>query len=208
MPETSNTNFEKLFEIADSQGGLFTSQQAEEAGFSRRMQTYHVQTGDWKREWRGVYRLNFYPQQLSTDLMVWYLWSCNREGKPQGVYSYDTALELHNLSNWTSNRLHMTVPSGFKRRVIPKSLRLHTQDLRHFEITTVTKVQATTPVRTILDLLKAKTIPHHHLMEAWQEARSRGLIVASDLKSAFWSTDERNLLQKLDAESQSYRAAT
>lgn len=207
MPSIS-TNFEKLYEIADSQSGLFTSQQAEEAGFSRRMQTYHAQTGDWKREWRGVYRLNFYPQQTTTDLMVWYLWSSDRDGKPQGVYSYDTALELHNLSTWTSNRLHMTVPSEFKRRVIPKPLRLHTQDLRHFEIATTSKVQVTTPIRTILDLLKVKTVAHHHLIEAWQQARSRGLIVTSDLKSPLWSREELNSLKMLDIESQTYKAET
>src|SRR5581483_6800644 len=144
MVKALKTNFEELYEIADSQGGYFTAKQAASVGYSTRMQTYHVQTGDWEREWRGIYRLHFYPNPRPDDLIVWYLWSSDRSGKPEGVYSHDTALELYELSSWTSNRLHMTVPKDFKRSSIPSPLRLHKAELAKSNITKVGVVAATT----------------------------------------------------------------
>lgn len=204
MAKRLKDSFQQLYEIADSQDGYFTAKQAAAVGYSTRMQTYHVQAGDWEREWRGIYRLRFYPNPRPDDLMVWYLWSSDRSGKPEGVYSHDTALELHELSTWTGKRLHMTVPKGFKRRSVPEPLRLHMTELRHFEITQVGKVAVTTVIRTFLDLLHAGSLQRHHLVEAMQDARKRGLVVPSDLESLFWSAEERELLKTLADESRTY----
>lgn len=208
MAKTLKDNFQQLYEIADSQDGYFTAKQATVVGYSTRMQTYNVQSGDWQREWRGIYRLRFYPNPRPDDLMVWYLWSSNRGGKPEGVYSHDTALELHELSTWTSNRLHMTVPKDFNRRSVPRTLRLHMAELRHFEITQVGKIAVTTVVRTFLDLLHAGSLQRHHLLEAMQDARKRGLIVPSDFENHWWSADDRDLLKGLADESRSYMPET
>lgn len=204
MAKVLKDNFQQLYEIADSQGGFFTAKQAASVGYSTRMQTYNVQTGDWEREWRGIYRLRFYPNVHPDDLMVWYLWSCDRSGKPEGVYSHDTALDLHELSTWTGNRLHMTVPVDFKRRSVPEALRLHKGDLRHYEITQIGHVAVTTVARTLLDLLHAKSVQRHHLVEAMQDARKRGLIVPSDLVNSCWTEGDRKLLKGLDEESRTY----
>jgi predicted transcriptional regulator of viral defense system len=201
---TSKDRFQQLYDIADSQCGMFTAKQAASVGYSTRLQTYHVQTEDWQREWRGIYRLRFYPDLGPRDFMTWYLWSCDRSGNPEGVYSHDTALELHELSNWSGNRLHMTVPKDFKRRVVPKALKLHTGELRHFEITRASRVPVTTPTRTILDLMQANSIPRHHLIEALQDGRKRGLITQSDIMSPFWTDDERRLLKTLADEALTY----
>lgn len=204
MVKLLKDNFQQLFEIADSQGGYFTARQAVSAGYSSRMQTYKVQSGEWEREWRGIYRLRFYPNPRPDDLMVWYLWSADRAGKPEGVYSHDTALELHKLSTWTGKKLHMTVPPGFKRRVVPQALRLHQADLRHFEITQIDRVAVTTVARALLDLLQSKSVPRHHLLEAMQEATKRGLITQSDLVSSWLAADERQLLKQLAEESRTH----
>lgn len=201
-------NFHQLYEIADSQGGFFTAKQAASVGYSTRMQTYHLQAGDWEREWRGIYRLRFYPNPRPDDLIVWYLWSSDRAGKPEGTYSHDTALELHELSTWTGNRLHMTVPKDFKRRLVPRALSLHKAELRHFEVTQIEKVAVTTVVRTFLDLLHGKSTQRHHLLEAMQEARKRGLVVPSDFVNPCWSSEDRKLLKTLADESLSYTTET
>lgn len=193
--------FDQLFEIADSQSGYFTAKQAAQLGYSTRMQTYHVQSGDWIREWRGIYRLRYYPNDRPDDLMVWYLWSSNREGTPKGVYSFDTALEIHQLSTWTSNRLHMTVPKDFRRSVYPKGLKFHRQTLKKKDITVVKGVRVTTAVRTILDLLLANTLSRHHLIEALHDARKTGLITKSDLSKRL-TKEEKNLLSDLQLEMQ------
>ena len=47
--------------------------------------------------------------------MLWYLWSQNRQENPEGAYSHDTALSLHELSDIMPSKLHMTVPKRFRR---------------------------------------------------------------------------------------------
>lgn len=196
--------FQQLYEIADGQYGLFTAKQAASVGYSTRMQTYHVKAEDWLREWRGIYRLRHYPSSGPLDLMTWFLWSSDRSGTPEGVFSHDTALELHELSTWSGNRVHMTVPKDFKRRVVPKALRLHPGDLRHFEITKVKNVLVTTAIRTILDLLAANSVPRHHLIEAFQEARKRGLITLGDMDSLVLTEPERIAIKAIAQESKRY----
>lgn len=206
MPKILKESFDQLYEIADSQSGYFTARQALESGYSDRMQAYHVQARNWMREWRGIYRLRHYPNPRPDDLMVWYLWSCNREGKPQGVYSHDTALELHELSTWTGSRIHMTVPKDFRRSKIPPALHIHFGDVRQFEITTIRHVPVTKPIRTILDLASERNLQRHHLVEAMQDARNHGLIILNDLDAGWLSEDEKRTLREIEFESTSFRA--
>ena len=83
-------------------------------------------SGNWVREARGVYRLAQFPMPPRPDLIVWQLWSRNRQDEPQGVFSHATALSLHELSDVMPAKLDMTVPPGFRRMAaIPTVLRLH-----------------------------------------------------------------------------------
>jgi Transcriptional regulator, AbiEi antitoxin len=59
---TAKTYHERFFEIAESQHGYFTTAQAVESGFSRSTHSYHVQSGNWVREHRGIYRLRRFPR--------------------------------------------------------------------------------------------------------------------------------------------------
>jgi len=83
-------------------------------------------------------------------------------------------------------------------------LRLHPSELRHFEITHAGQVAVTTVVRTFLDLLHGKSLQRHHLLEAMQDARKRGLIVPSDFVNPCWTPEDRTLLKALSDESRSY----
>src|SRR2546421_641862 len=114
---------QKLYRIADGQRGFFTAKQAVQSGFSARSHLYHVQTGDWIREHRGIYRLRQFPSPERPDLILWYLWSRNRQDYPEGLYSHETALSLHDLSDAMPAKLHMTVPKSFRRNSqIPRAL--------------------------------------------------------------------------------------
>lgn len=42
----------ELFEIAETQQGYFTFQQATAAGFSDKNHAYHIKTGDWVKAFR------------------------------------------------------------------------------------------------------------------------------------------------------------
>lgn len=166
-----------LFEIARDQHGFFTTKQAEAAGFRRQSHYYHVQTGDWIREHRGIYRLAHFPFSERPDLMRFWLWSRDRQDVPQGVYSHETALSLHQLSDVMPAKLHMTVPKTFRRTApIPRALVLHRGDLAPSDTEMIEGVPITKPLRTILDLLGEDRVSDDVLVQALREALHRGTI--------------------------------
>ena len=73
-----------LYEIAGTQQGFFTTNQAKVAGYRENTHTYHVKVGNWVREHRGIYRLVQYPAANQPDLVRWSLWSRNRRQEVQG----------------------------------------------------------------------------------------------------------------------------
>src|SRR5579862_7166316 len=126
MAQSHREASRRLFDLAEQQQGYFTTKQAKAAGFAENTHPYHVQAGNWIREHRGIYRLSSFPQGERPDLMLWSLWSRNRGEVAQGVYSHQTALSVHDLSEVMPAKLHMTVPKSFRRNSeIPRVLVLH-----------------------------------------------------------------------------------
>jgi predicted transcriptional regulator of viral defense system len=175
----------RLYEVAEGQDGFFTTKQAKAAGFAENTHPYHVQAGNWIREHRGIYRLASFPRGERPDLMLWSLWSRNRREAAQGVYSHQTALSLHDLSDVMPAKLHMTVPMSFRRNSeIPRVLVLHFADLPQSYIGIAHGVRVTKPVRTILDLLEGGEVPAATLRQALREGLRRGLIRRSEIAEA------------------------
>ena len=175
----------RLYEIAEDQQGFFTTKQAKAAGFAENTHPYHVQAGNWIREHRGIYRLARFPRGHRPDLMLWSLWSKNREEVAQGVYSHQTALSLYELSDVMPAKLHMTVPGRFRRNSeIPRVLVLHFANIPQSDIGTAHGVPVTNPMRTILDLLHGGDVPPANLRQALREGLRRGLIRRSEIAEA------------------------
>src|SRR5256885_11657967 len=99
MAQSHREASRRLFEQADGQQGFFTAKQAKAAGFAENTHPYHVQVGNWIREHRGIYRLSLYPTTDRPDLVLWALWSRNRDEVIEGVYGHQTALTLYELSD-------------------------------------------------------------------------------------------------------------
>lgn len=174
----------ELFEIAESQQGYFTFHQAIAAGFSDKNHAYHTKSGDWIKVFRGIYRLAKYPIGEREELVLWCLWSRNRSNVPQGVYSHYTALDLYELSDNMPSKLHMTVPSGFRRMAkIPEILVLHREKLQADEIVMKQGYIVTTPLRTLIDVIKDGVLSEDLLVQAVQDARKKGLITKHALKN-------------------------
>ena len=183
----------KLYEIAQSQQGFFTSKQAIRAGFSEPTHPYHVHAGNWIREHRGIYRLADFPTPDRPDLMLWYLWSQNRREVPQGIYSHSTALSLHELSDLMPSKLHMTVPKDFRRSVIPDIFVLHRAEMKPSEVQEMHGVRVTRVLRTITDLLEDRGADRSQLKRAFDEALRRGLIVRTEIERMPHSALRRSL---------------
>src|SRR6267143_2817269 len=194
----------RLYEIAEGQQGFFTTKQAKAARFAENTHPYHVQAGNWIREHRGIYRLASFPRGERPDLTLWSLWSRNRGESVQGVYSHQTALSLHDLSDVMPAKLHMIVPTSFRRNSeIPRVLVLHFGDLPQGDIGAAHGVRVTRPMRTILDLLEGGEVPLAILRQALREGLRRGFIRRSEIAEARKhladSKQLRNLFQKVAA---------
>ncbi len=173
----------RLFAVAESQGGYFTAKQAVEAGFDRTNHAYHVRAGNWEREHRGIFHMAHFPANERPDLVRWSLWSRDRQDQPQGVYSHQTALSIHDLSDSMPSKLHMTVPLKFRRTSkIPSVLVLHHADLPANAIEERVGFRVTRPMRAILDLVESQKLSPDLLAQAFSEARKRGLITENEVR--------------------------
>ncbi len=166
---------ERLFEVADRQAGYFTAKQARDTGYDYRMQHYHRERGHWISVGHGLFRLDRYPEGENEDLVRLYLWSRDREGEPQAVVSHETALRLHGLSDLMPERVHLSVPKGFRKRP-PRGVVLHKSDLSEADTEDWNGFRVTTPLRTILDVASSREVSPEHLESAVREAVARGLV--------------------------------
>ena len=152
MPRTaedgSAPSWDQLWEIATAQMGYFTLAQADEAGFSRPLLQYHLNSGRLERSGRGVLRLARFPPGDHEDLVPLWLWA---EG--EGVFSHEIALALHDLSGALPSVRHMIVPPSWRARRlrVPKGLVLHYDDLNGCEVEWKGVVKITNPLRTVVD---------------------------------------------------------
>jgi hypothetical protein len=147
----------RLLQIAERQQGYFTSRQAEESGFSRSNFHRKIRSGKWCKEaLRGIYRLANYPTTLRPELALWTLWSADKQGNPQGFYSHETALEIHELSDVAPAKIHMSVPRSFRRKnKIPNNLCLHFIDeIPQSEIENRQGYRVTAPLQTLADVIR------------------------------------------------------
>lgn len=184
MTKSYKISEDSLYQIAASQAGYFTTGQAIKAGFQDSTHPYHVRTGSWRREWRGIYRLARYPNSDDSHYVLWSLWSRNREGIPQGIYSHETALALYDLTDVMPAKIHMTVPRSFRRHSqVPQVLDLHFGQILSNEIEEREGYRVTKPMRTIIDLALEELISSEIINQALREGKQRGLITHSVVDS-------------------------
>ena len=171
-----------LFEVAEGQQGYFTAKQAAAVGYRLGSQAHHVKSGNWVRIERGIYRLARFPQSSEEQLVIYALWSRNRAGETEGVYSHQTALSIHELSDVNPAKLHMSVPATFRRRAkIPQVLVMHRAILDENDIERRQGFAVTRPLRTIADLAVADSVARDIVEQALTEGRQCGLITVRDI---------------------------
>lgn len=188
---------ERLFAIADHQQGYFTSKQAVTSGYFRTNFHRYLASGEWIKEQRGIYRLAHYPITSHPDLVLWGLWSCNVKGEVQGVWSHETALEIYELSDVMPSKMHMTVPIGFRKwKSIPKNLVLHFAELSEKEVIAQQGYLVTTPLRTIVDIIKEGKLSEDLMAQAIQDGMRKGLISRKELHEK--ATNDSKLMRILN----------
>jgi predicted transcriptional regulator of viral defense system len=198
MAQSHREASRRLFEFAQQQQGFFTTKQAKAAGFAENTHPYHVQVGNWVREHRGIYRLTLFPTAERPDLVLWALWSRNRNEKIEGVYSHHTALSLYDLSDLNPAKLHLTVPTDFRRNSdIPGILVLHYANLPDSDVQAAQGFKFTRPLRTILDLIEADTVEQRFILQALRQAIDRGLITRQQIRNARMSGPAHKMVEEV-----------
>ncbi len=193
-------NFQKLFEIVETQQGYFTTKQALEAGYIEKNHAYHVRTGHWLRVHRGIYKLVHFSQvpEFRPDLMFLYIWSRNREERPQGVFSHETAMALYEVSDLMPAKVHMSVPKKFRRHSeIPGALILHHNDVPETDTKWMHGFKVSSPLRTIIDLIEQNSVSMEFIEQGLQEALSRGLITRTEIKNKKMDADTRATIEAI-----------
>jgi predicted transcriptional regulator of viral defense system len=127
-----------------------------------------------------VYRVADFPPGEHEGLVAVWLWSRN-----EGVFSHETALFLHNLSDALPIRAHVSLPISWKTRVlqIPEGIALHHADVSAPDLSWVGPVPATSVRRTISDCLHASVAPEL-IAQATAQAAERGLLSKAEILSA------------------------
>lgn len=171
-----------LAEIAGCQGGYFTARQALSVGYAYPEQHYHVMHGNWERVARGIFRLRDYPSPEREDLITLSLMSHDRSGQPQVVFSHETALALHDLSDVNPSRIHLTFLPGFRRQMPPEVI-MHRGQLRPEDWEERDGYRITTPLRTLLDIAQSPT-SWPYLDAAVRDALRRGFVRPQHLLEA------------------------
>lgn len=141
-----------LYDIAESQQGYFTTDQARAVGIHPVRLIQLTKTGEIDRVSRGVYRLARFPVSPLGQYMEAALWPQVRRPNTRAVLSHESALALYDLSDASPAQVHVTLPPSVRvRRTVPRYLVLHRADLGPGDVTEVEGIPVTTPERTIRD---------------------------------------------------------
>jgi predicted transcriptional regulator of viral defense system len=178
--DPSRPQWDELYAAAAAQEGLFSTQQAAAAGYSPQLLAKYLRNGRVQRVRRGVYRLVHFPAGEHEDLVAVWLWT-----ERQGVFSHQTALALHELSDVLPSRVHVTVPAAWTHRRfrLPPGVVLHHADVPIEQRAWSGAVPVTAPTRTIADCAAAHVSPEM-IDKAVHDALRRGLASADELNAA------------------------
>jgi predicted transcriptional regulator of viral defense system len=124
-----------------------------------------------------VYRLVHFPAGEHEELVTVWLWS-----EQAGVFSHETALGLHGLSDVLAAQIHLTLPAAWKKRRfrVPEGVVLHHADLEPRERVWIGPAPITSVARTLNDLAHSGLSPEL-LRQAAQQALRRGLTTRDEL---------------------------
>lgn len=155
-----------LYDLADMQGGYFTTRQAAKASISPRLLTHYTNAGDLERVAHGVYRLIRYPTHRFGDMIAACLWAGDNS-----AISHDSALAVYGLGDAMPAVIHLTLPRRF--RGSRPGVIVHHLPLDSTEATVWDDVPITTVERSIVDV--ATSVDPTLAAAATRDAYDQGL---------------------------------
>jgi predicted transcriptional regulator of viral defense system len=153
---TGRNQWDLLYELSAAQQGYFTASQAAELGISAQALRHHVATGNLTRVQRAIYRMTRFPESDHEDMVVVWLWT-----NQTGVFSHETALLMHNLSDALPAKIHVTLPLDwqFRRLKLPPIVIAYYDDIADNDWEWVANFPVTKPLRTLDDCMSSSVSP-------------------------------------------------
>jgi predicted transcriptional regulator of viral defense system len=160
---------ESIFQIISKNSGYVTAKEVTEAGIPRRCLTKLVESGKLLKAKRGIYVL---PDVWEDELyLLQYRFS-------KGIFSHDTALYLHGLTDRTPISFTMTFPFGYntgsvkKQGVIPKVCTVEVYSLGIVDIASPSGniIKSYDVERTLCDMVKET---HHGDIQVINQAMKK-----------------------------------
>lgn len=169
-----------LRKLAREQGGFFTAGQAEDVGFPSSRHPDLVSSGQWERVRRGIFRLASETEGQFSDLHVLSLFFRHRDGTPSGVFGLETAASIFEMGDMLPVQTTVLVPAGFRKRAaIPDGVELvEVPDITR-EVVRHEGLFVTSPIRTIVDLLRGPSRDQEETRRTFVAACGAGLISPS-----------------------------
>jgi predicted transcriptional regulator of viral defense system len=182
---------EAVLEAASEQGGYVTALQAVSLGLTRDDIARLVGSGDLRRVRRGVFAMRHAGTRHEDDIAAWLSFERDRlpwerQGAIGAVVSHASAAALYRLGTIIPERPTVTLTSS------DRSSSLSDVDVRHAPIGDEDwawvdidglKIPATTPARTIVDLIVDRQEPSY-LARAVTEALHRQLTTPDEIMEA------------------------
>ena len=150
-----NANEAVIQEILKNNNGIVTTAQVTEAGIPRRCLSAMVESGAIYRVNRGIYAL---PESWEDELFsMQYRFL-------KGIFSHETALYLHGMTDRTPSRFTMTYPFGYNTGSVKKQgiiAKLSTEETYELGIITMLSPSGNTVKiydieRTLCDIVKVR----------------------------------------------------
>jgi predicted transcriptional regulator of viral defense system len=143
---------DRLYAIAEPQGGFIAAHQAVDAGVPRSTLSYHATEGDsLERVGHGVYRLRRFPTPPHAHVIASWL----ALARADAVVSHESAAELLEITDLIPDVVHMTLPRSKRGLRTPQGVRVHFSDRPIERRREVLGVPVTGAERTIADMLRS-----------------------------------------------------
>ncbi|BBZ15290.1 type IV toxin-antitoxin system AbiEi family antitoxin domain-containing protein [Mycobacterium branderi] len=167
---------DELWDIASTQLGFVTAQQAVALGVDKFALQMLVHRGTLTRVAHGVYRFPRFPVSQYDPYMLAVLWT----RAPEACLSHETALDAYEISDVNPNRIHVTIAKRRRlRRTGGDDYVIHRQDLAPTQIGWWQEIPTVTPATAIAQCIAYGT-PTYLLRQAIERGHAQGYLKAAE----------------------------
>lgn len=167
---------DQLWDIATTQHGFVTAQQATGLKIDKHALQMLVHRGTLNRVAHGVYRFPQYPVSQTDGHMLAVLWT----RAPEACLSHETALDAYAISDVNPNRIHVTVGKQRRlRRTGGEDYVIHYEDLTQIQVGWWQEIPTVTPATAIAQCIAYGT-PTYLLRQAVERGHAQGYLTTKE----------------------------